>query len=299
MAAACSTKFVFRSPAVCIGEYHCRPTDQGCTAEESSTYEDFVFVRRGLFVKHLSSRKVVVDPNHVVFFNRDESYRISHPVSGGDDCTTFYVRSDLMRPLLAEYRQIAHDDDRGGFRETHVPCDSTVHLGHWQLLRAVRSGLLQDVAVEEAVLSLAEELFEGSAMRAGRSVPRRRFDTHRAHRDAADRVKVSLASHFSEPVKIDDLAERTHLSPFHMCRLFREQTGRTIHGYRTQLRLRTALQRLAEGQGDLTTLALDLGFADQSHFTNAFRRKFGVSPAVFRRTLSTRRLRETSKILQA
>jgi len=84
-----------------------------------------------------------------------------------------------------------------------------------------------------------------------------------------------------------------------MCRLFREQTGRTIHAYRTQLRLRTALSRLADGERDLTRLALDLGFADQSHFTNAFRRTFDVSPAVFRRSLSARLLRETSKILQA
>jgi AraC family transcriptional regulator len=299
MAVSCSHHVVFRSPAVSIGDFRCRPVDERCAAEESSKYDEFVLVRRGLFVKHLGSRKVVADPNHVVFFNRAEGYRVSHPVHGGDDCTTFYVRSDLLRPLVAEYRQIVHDDERGGFRAAFARCDSRLHLGHWQLLRAIRRGLIDDVGVEEAVLSLAEELFETFAAQTGRPLNRRRRDTHRAHRDAADRVKQCLAADFSGPLRIDELARRVHLSPFHMCRLFREQTGGTIHAYRTQLRLRAALHRLAEDGRDLTGVALDLGFADHSHFTNAFRRGFGMTPADFRKSPSTRLVRETSKILQA
>lgn len=40
--------------------------------------------------------------------------------------------------------------------------------------------------------------------------------------------------------------------------------------------------RMAEGRSNLTDLALDLGFADHSHFTNAFRREWGISPSEFR-----------------
>ncbi|HKQ47173.1 MAG TPA: AraC family transcriptional regulator [Phycisphaerae bacterium] len=299
MAVSCTNHVVFRSPAVCICDFRCHPTDNGCSAEESSKHDDFVFVRRGLFVKHLGTRRVVADPNHVVFFNREEGYRVSHPVAGGDDCTTFHIRSDLLRPLLAERRQIVHDDERGGFRVMQVPCDSALHLRHWQLLRSIRQGVLSDVAVEEAALNLTEELFDHGIEPTGRPTRHRRYDTHRAHRDAADCVRQCLAADFENPLHIDDLARRVHLSPYHMCRLFREQTGRTIHAYRTQLRLRAALHRLAEDGDDLTGLALDLGFSDQSHFTHAFRRTFGVTPAAFRRSASTRLLHQTSKNLQA
>ena len=66
-----------------------------------------------------------------------------------------------------------------------------------------------------------------------------------------------------------------------LCRLFRRHTGMTLHEYRTELRLRDALDRLASRRGDLTRIALDLGFSSHSHFTAAFRRAFGMTPTAF------------------
>jgi AraC-like DNA-binding protein len=42
-----------------------------------------------------------------------------------------------------------------------------------------------------------------------------------------------------------------------------------------------ALEPLADGAGDLTRIALDLGFSSHSHFTAAFRRHFGLTPSAF------------------
>ena len=61
-------------------------------------------------------------------------------------------------------------------------------------------------------------------------------------------------------------------------RVFREETGFSLHGYRTQLRLRLALDALAAGR-EIGELAHDLGFASHSHFTDSFRRVFGVAPS--------------------
>jgi AraC family transcriptional regulator len=74
------------------------------------------------------------------------------------------------------------------------------------------------------------------------------------------------------------------VSVFHLCRTFRAVTGQTIHAYRTQLRLRAALERV-EYASDLSAVALDLGFSSHSHFTAAFRRAFGVTPSGVRRAL--------------
>jgi AraC family transcriptional regulator len=43
--------------------------------------------------------------------------------------------------------------------------------------------------------------------------------------------------------------------------------------------LRVALERLSEGDCDLTELALNLGFSSHSHFTDAFKREFGRTPS--------------------
>jgi AraC family transcriptional regulator len=61
--------------------------------------------------------------------------------------------------------------------------------------------------------------------------------------------------------------------------VFRATTGFTIHGFRRELRLRHALARILDGGDSLTEIAIAAGFASQSHLTNLFRARFGITPA--------------------
>jgi AraC family transcriptional regulator len=61
--------------------------------------------------------------------------------------------------------------------------------------------------------------------------------------------------------------------------VFRAATGTTIHGFRRELRLRHALAHLLDGDESLADIASDCGFASQSHLTNLFRERFGITPA--------------------
>jgi AraC-like DNA-binding protein len=63
--------------------------------------------------------------------------------------------------------------------------------------------------------------------------------------------------------------------------VFREQTGRSIHGYRTEVRLRASLGRIADGER-LADVAAAVGFASHAHLTDKFRRAYGVSPHEWR-----------------
>ena len=81
---------------------------------------------------------------------------------------------------------------------------------------------------------------------------------------------------------LDRIAATLHVSPYHLARLFREQTGYTVHGFRNQVRLRSALDRVRDPGTDLSSLAADLGFSSHSHFTKAFRAAFGVTPSALR-----------------
>lgn len=300
MAESAGTHFkqLFKSSAAMVGDVRCRPADGACGCEECSTVDDIAFVRRGVFVKHLGRRQVVANANHAVFFNRDETYRVSHPIVGGDDCTVFWLRRDLLHSVAA-----AHDDAALGraalFAVPEAPVANGLYLSHLKLLRSVQSGQLTDIAVEERVLALVGELLQSIPIAHDSRRSARRRSTLEAHGDAADRIRHYLSAHYASPISIDDLAEAVHLSPYHMCRVFRSRTGHTIHGYRTQLRLRAALSRLDDGEDDLTGLALDLGFSDHSHFTTAFRRAFGMSPSAFRAGRTRLATREMSKTLQA
>ncbi len=111
----------------------------------------------------------------------------------------------------------------------------------------------------------------------------------RALRRYADDAKELLHRRFREPLRLEDVASALYVSTYHLCRVFKEETGMSIHQYLTQLRLRQALKELAQGDTALATLANDLGFCCQSHFTRAFRKQFGIPPGEARRRVLDRR----------
>jgi AraC-like DNA-binding protein len=96
-------------------------------------------------------------------------------------------------------------------------------------------------------------------------------------------TRLLLATRFTEDLTLDDISRLVHCSAFHLARIFRRETGLSIHQYRHRLRLHTALDRIHAGANDLTGLALDLGFSSHSHFTEAFHRAFGLSPSACRK----------------
>ena len=103
----------------------------------------------------------------------------------------------------------------------------------------------------------------------------------------------------SEAVTLDDVAAAVNASPFNFSRIFQQQTGMPIHRYLTVLRLRAALELIADPHADLTGVALDLGFSSHSHFTDVFRREFGETPSAVRQKQTNKAIREMSKNLIA
>ena len=78
-------------------------------------------------------------------------------------------------------------------------------------------------------------------------------------------------------LSVDVLAERVFLSKYHFMRLFKAQTGVTVHAYVRQKRLVNAARLIREGT-PAAKAAADSGFTDYSAFHRAFRESFGMSP---------------------
>jgi AraC family transcriptional regulator len=97
-------------------------------------------------------------------------------------------------------------------------------------------------------------------------------------------VKDILSNEANPKVRLTEISQAVGLSPSHLATTFKKAERTTIHQYLVNLRLRRAASLLA-GCDDLTTLALNLGFASQSHFSNSFRRWAGCTPGTYRARL--------------
>ena len=83
-------------------------------------------------------------------------------------------------------------------------------------------------------------------------------------------------------IRLTDVARALHVSPVYVTEVFRQVEGIPLYRYALRQRLEHAVRLLPGYQGDFSELALELDFANHSHFTTAFRRAFGCTPAAFR-----------------
>jgi len=97
------------------------------------------------------------------------------------------------------------------------------------------------------------------------------------------RVCDFLTEHFSEDIGLEDLAKLTGLTSKHVARAFRQSTGMPPHQYLIGQRIEAAKRRLVNTRESLADIAVECGFADQSHFTAAFRKAVGYPPGTWRR----------------
>lgn len=139
------------------------------------------------------------------------------------------------------------------------------------------------VWVEEAVASLLPRLLNGKA-EYGRGVP----EPTSRQRALALQADELLTHNFADAIGLSKVATTLGVSAPHLARSYRAVTGGRLHARLTSLRLAAAMERLSDGAPDITSLGLDLGFANHSHFTAAFRQAVGMPPSRFR-ALSTDR----------
>ncbi len=281
-----------------ITDVGCRAREGGRGAEEVSPWDEIVFPRSGAFLMHVGSTEVLADAGHAVFLNRGEPYRVSHPVTSGDESTVL----SFPRALLAEaFVGVAAGTGGWRFPMTHCPIGPGVSLALQGQRRHLDRGgpPSSTLAVDELSLDLLRAVAREARRREGRRPSGPRCETRRRRARIVEETRHILGRSYRDATSLAAIASQVGTSPFHLTRIFRQETGTPLHRYRGLLRLREALERLVGGENDLTALALHLGYSSHSHFTDSFRAAFGMSPSAFRRRPTPIAFRALRKILEA
>ncbi|WP_455383949.1 helix-turn-helix domain-containing protein [Acidihalobacter prosperus] len=98
----------------------------------------------------------------------------------------------------------------------------------------------------------------------------------------AERVNAELRARLDESPSLDMIARLCGVSRRHLTRLYRRQTGHSIHAQLNALRMQRAAVLLATSALTVMQVAGEVGFENPSHFARAFRRCHGVAPSAFR-----------------
>ena len=95
------------------------------------------------------------------------------------------------------------------------------------------------------------------------------------------RVIEYVDAYLEQDIALADLAAIAQLSPNYFTHLFKQSTGVTPHQYVIQQRVERAKYLLLKGKLAIADIAIEVGFAHQSHLNRHFKRWVGVTPKTF------------------
>lgn len=275
-----------------VDDICCRSDASSLGPEEGDSAPRLVLPLRGVFQLEATGEQHIVEPGCVVVLAPDAPYRFGHPANGGDDCLRIALHAELLAEIL---ESLCLPDDAA------MPVRRP--LSGPQIYRNTvfrRSAAVADAgAVEELAMLRVQALVGEVAAAAPPWPPSTRVSRTRQVLVEGASAFVAAVYHERVPNLLDRTAAAVHCSPFHLARLFRYETGVTLHQFRERLRCMHALEHLADSSGGLVRLAHDLGYASHSHFTAAFRRQCGVTPSQARTALRQSRPSKVRKIVTA
>lgn len=225
----------------------------------------------GLFAYTVGRRRLLIDPNCVLFISPGWEYFEQHPITGLGHAA---VLINPSRALLDEICGGLGPNKSSPFMNAVQPSSMRLRLLTHQLLH-VNSNMREPLLHEEWVIHALHEAIRGPATSAGRG----------SH--VVDRAKQLLHARSCERLTLDEIAAEVGVSPVYLTQSFTRMEGVPLYRYQLRLRLSRALLELPYCN-DITGLALDLGFSSHSHFTSVFRNAFGMTPSEYRANVGTR-----------
>ncbi len=221
-------------------------------------------VRRGGYTEHFAAHTREVGPSTLACHPPNERHAQQfHDAEVRSFNLEFSpTSSDRWGKVSAVLRQPA--EYRGG---------PVIHLAERLYREFSRPDPFSHLAIEGLTLELLAEVG-----RLGECVTARRPPLWLNH------VREALNSRFDESPTLVELGRLVGIHPVHLAITFRRHIGCTIGEYLRNCRVEYARRRLSNSDTSLATIALEAGFADQSHFNRVFRRLTGFTPAQYRRT---------------
>ena len=104
----------------------------------------------------------------------------------------------------------------------------------------------------------------------------------RKHKDIKSALSY-IRYHFREPITMEEMADKLHITPSYFCRCFKDYTHQTFKEYITALRLDYAMRLIKTTDRNITEICYESGFSTSAYFSKVFTKRFGKNPTEIRK----------------
>lgn len=91
-----------------------------------------------------------------------------------------------------------------------------------------------------------------------------------------------IQHHYDEDISYETMSEIFHFNASHINRVFRKNTGKSLHAFLLEYRLNIAMELLRSHAASINEIAAMVGFTDIPHFIKTFKKFTGLTPARYR-----------------
>lgn len=266
-------RLLFAGDTLAVGSHRLPANDPHFESYGPASAFFIVFPRSSTMIEYAGGERFVGSPAVAPLYNRGQEYRRRRISEEGDFCDWFAIAPEALREVVGQFDPCAADSDRL-LRFSHVRVEPRDYLEQRAVVEHL-AGAADPLFVEETMLGVLGRVLE-------RAYGRRAVPVLRSQEELARAADAMLARTFARNLPLARMARELGSSPYHLARSFKRTMGITLHQRRLVLRLHASLAMLRDRNDNLSAIALDLGFADHSHFTMAFRRQFGVTPSRWR-----------------
>ncbi len=238
---------------------------------------ELLFIREGHIRIHIGDAAYDGGPGSVFVIGRFEehSLELRTPVY-----ERYYVilNPDMTERLITDRRLLMPLRSRPqGFCHRY---DVSDHIERFELIfrRLLEEQHIQDSFAGVMHMSLISELL----ILLCRLRPALFDATSQAGKTAVFAVQHYIDTHYAEPIRVSDLAERVFLTPCYLTHCFKSLTGYSPKQYLVQARLAAAKDLLIHSDFPVSEVAFHAGFSDVNNFIRTFRRETGYTPLRYR-----------------
>ena len=255
-------RLLFASETLAVGTHRLPADDPRFESYGPTSAHFVVFPRNHTIIELAGGARFIGSPAVAPLYNRGPEYRRRRLSAEGDFCDWFAIAPDALR-------EISGRDDEQPLRAPFVRVEPRDYLRQRAVVEHLMRGGGDALFVEETMMNVLRRMLARSSSS--------------ANAELAHHAAEILGRTFKHNQSLTRIASEAGTSPFHLARTFKRAMGATLHQHRVALRLHTSLSMLRDTRDDISTIALDLGFTDHSHFTVSFRRRFGITPSAYRR----------------
>lgn len=187
-----------------------------------------------------------------------------------------FLALPLLERALAEVfgEAAAHARLRNISAFTDGALNSLMERVHEELMRRHASPLFLEGIAQAIAIHLARNYAETTKMSPSGSPSLPGFKLQQ--------ISHWMAEHMAEDINLEQLAAQAGVSKFYFTRLFKSAMGVSPSRHLLTLRMDEARRLLRETKRSVVDVALDVGYANPSHFARFFRRETGLSPSDYR-----------------